>query len=78
MNRLELALLDTSGIQLELYLEDSKTKDIMADIEEIKRKAASTTDAGALIAALLFSGWAGRSLNWEDGHDPHQPRRRAT
>ena len=52
MNRLELALLDASGIQLDLYLEDSKTKDIMADIEAIKRKAASTTDAGKLKLAI--------------------------
>lgn len=48
LNRLELALLDTSGIQLDLYLEDSATLDIMRDIEEIRIKAALSTPAGAL------------------------------
>jgi len=52
MNRLEIALLDESGTQLDYYLEDSKTKDIIADIEHIKRKAANTTDAGRLKIAI--------------------------
>ena len=48
MNRLDLALLDATGLQLDLYLEDTATKQIMADIEEIRTKAALTTDAGRL------------------------------
>jgi len=47
-NRLEFALLDPTGMQLDFYLEDTKTKDIMADIEAIKRKAACTTKQGQL------------------------------
>lgn len=47
-NRLESALLDHTGLQLDFYLEETKTKDIMADIEAIKRKAACTTKQGQL------------------------------
>lgn len=47
-NKLEIALLDPSGIQIDFYLEEAKTADIMRDIEEIRLKAALSTPAGAL------------------------------
>lgn len=53
LNRLELALLDKSGIQLDLYLEDSKTADIMRDIEELRMKAAVSTQAGVLRERIM-------------------------
>ena len=52
-NLLELALLDPSGIQLDLYLEDASTKEIKIHIEEIRKKAALSTDAGALRERVL-------------------------
>ena len=48
LNRLEMAMLDSSGIQLDSYLDDTSTAQIMADIKELRTKAASTTDAGLL------------------------------
>ena len=48
LNRLEKALLDDSGVGLDLYLEDTPTMQVMADIEDIKIKAALSTDAGVL------------------------------
>ena len=48
LNRLEMAMLDSSGIQLDSYLDDTSTAQIMADIKELRAKAASTTDAGLL------------------------------
>ena len=53
MNRLEMALLDKSGMQLDIYLEDTETKQIMADIEEIRKKAALSTDAGKLKEQIM-------------------------
>ena len=53
MNRLEIALLDLSGMQLDIYLEDTETKQIMADIEEIRKKAALSTDAGKLKEQIM-------------------------
>ena len=53
INRLEMALLDPTGIQLDLYLEDEKTLTIMADIEAIRIKAATSTEAGKLREKLL-------------------------
>jgi hypothetical protein len=52
MIRLEAVLLDETGDALDLYLEDSKTKDIMADIKYIKQKAAGTTETGRLRMAI--------------------------
>ena len=48
MNRLELALLDESGFQLDFYLEDESTKNIMKHIQEIKEKAMCSTDSGII------------------------------
>ena len=53
MNRLEMALLDKSGMQLDIYLEDTETKQIMADIEEIRKKSALSTDAGKLKEQIM-------------------------
>jgi len=53
MNSLERAMLDPSGIQLDLYLEDTSTLQIMADIAEIRSKAALSTPAGALRERVL-------------------------
>ena len=53
MNNLEIALLDRSGMHLDLYLEDTGTKQIMADIEEIRKKAALSTDAGKLKEQIM-------------------------
>jgi len=53
LNRLEQALLDETGLQLDLYIEDSKTLDIIADICEIRMKAALSTPAGELKQKIL-------------------------
>lgn len=53
MNRLELALTDPSNVQLDLYLDESLTKQIRSDIEDIRRKSAISTDAGKLREELL-------------------------
>lgn len=53
MNRLEQALLDPTGSQLDLYLEVENTKVIMAHIDEIRIKAALSTEAGRLRERIL-------------------------
>ena len=53
MNRLELALLDASNMQLDLYLEDEASCEIRAHIEEIKHRAAMSTDAGRMKEAIM-------------------------
>lgn len=53
MNELEQALCDHTGGQLDLYLECTPTKKIMAHIEEIRSKAALSTPAGALRERIL-------------------------
>ena len=53
LNRLELALLDTSNMQLDLYLEDESSANIRADIEQIKKRAALSTPAGELRERIL-------------------------
>ena len=58
MNRLELALLDPTGLQLDFYLEETNTKQIRSDIEAIRKKAALSTDAGALRQRVLAAIYA--------------------
>lgn len=53
LNRLELALLDDTGTQLDLYIEDATTSEIRRDIDDIKRKAALSTPAGELRQKIL-------------------------
>ena len=55
MTRLERALLDPSGVQLDLYLEDTGTLQIMADIEDLRKKAALSTEAGRLRERVLVA-----------------------
>ena len=52
-NRLELALLDLSDMQLGLYLEDVTDAQVRRDVEDIRCKAALSTDAGVLREAIL-------------------------
>lgn len=53
MNRLELALLDTSNMQLDLYLEDEASQEIRAHIEEIRKRAAMSTINGSIREQIL-------------------------
>ena len=53
MNKLEIALLDDTGVSLDLYLEDTKTFEIMEDIEDIRRKAMLSTSAGEIKEKLM-------------------------
>lgn len=53
MNKLEEAILSASDDRLDFYLESMTTKEVRADIEEIKRKAAMTTSDGRLKLAIL-------------------------
>lgn len=48
MNELEMALLDLNDETLDLYLEITPTRNIRADILEIKTKAMLSTTDGAL------------------------------
>ena len=48
LNKLEKALLDDSGGGLDLYLDETPTMQVMADIDDIKTKATLSTDAGVL------------------------------
>ena len=52
-NELENALLDTTGVGLDMYLESTGTMKIMADIAEIKQKATLSTAAGVLRERVL-------------------------
>ncbi len=52
MNRLEIALLDPTDIQLELYIEDSKNGQIRADIEDIRKKAANSHTASRILESI--------------------------
>ena len=52
MNDLEKALLDSSDNALDFYLEVESTANIRKHIEEIKAKAAGSTDAGRIKLAL--------------------------
>ena len=53
MNDLEIALLDKTGAQVDLYLEEVSTDDFMLNIEEIKRNAQVETPAGVLKARIM-------------------------
>lgn len=53
LNNLEMALLDPSNVQLELYIEGSTNEEIRKDIEAIKARATFSTPAGALRARIL-------------------------
>jgi hypothetical protein len=53
LNDLELALLDPGNGPLDLYLEVAPTKQIRADIEQIRRRAATSTPAGVLRERVL-------------------------
>ena len=53
MNELEKALLDPSDDLLSFYLEIELTADIRRDIEEIRKNAALSTDAGRLRERVL-------------------------
>tara|TARA_R110002167_G_scaffold123493_1_gene302454 strand:+ start:296 stop:499 length:204 start_codon:yes stop_codon:yes gene_type:complete len=65
MNRLELALLDASNMQLDLYLEDEVACEIRAHIEEIRKRAAMSTDAGRMKEAIMGI----LSDNTKDNHE---------
>lgn len=52
LNELEKALLDGGDDSLDFYLEITPTAQIRADIEQLRRRAANTTPAGALIESM--------------------------
>ena len=53
MNDLEKALQDLSDGELDCYLEVTPTHAVRKDIEQIRRNAALTTEAGRLRERLL-------------------------
>lgn len=52
LNELEKVLLDGGDDSLDFYLEITPTAQVRADIEQIRRRAANTTPAGALIEQM--------------------------
>ena len=59
MNRLEIALLDPTNDQLDLYLEIASNMEVRADIEDIRKKAANSQPSGQVLEALrgLLKKW---------------------
>lgn len=53
LNRLEIALLDKTNVQLDLYLEDESTKTIRTHIEEMRSKALRSTPSGVIKYRLM-------------------------
>lgn len=53
LNRLEIALLDKTNVQLDLYLEDESTKTIRTHIEEMRSKALCSTPSGVIKYRLM-------------------------
>ena len=53
LNRLEMALLDPSNLQLEFYIEDVSNETIRNDILEIKNKAICSTPSGIIKKRLI-------------------------
>jgi hypothetical protein len=53
MEELEYALLDKTGQLMDTYLENTSTKDIIADIEALKMKAMISTEAGKMKAEII-------------------------
>ena len=52
MNELERALLDLESDALDYYLETTSTDKIRDDIQEVKHKAACSTESGVLRLAI--------------------------